>query len=210
MQRFTYLLLLIHQANYQPFHDAFDGVELGGGVLAEEVCHDGRLLVRMRWPLELLDETYRHHRLSFACATLDPEKGDAFTVLPSHILDALNNPFDRLVEQLVFFLKPNLDIERVRASQSMEASAVEVAGGERYIRRSAPVGSGETVARTCVQADVVDLGGPWLGHVPTNAGADGHPHTCTHMLDLSRDFVLDPPRRAQRALQRESALRTTS
>jgi hypothetical protein len=68
--------------------------------------------------------------------------------------------------------------------ESVEASAVKVVGGVRSVRRSAPFRSGDAAVRTCVQADVVDLGGPRLGDVPTNVGADGHPYACARILDL--------------------------
>ena len=45
------------------------------------------------------------------------------------------------------------------------------------------------MVRTCVQANVVDLGGPGLGNVPANAGGDGHPHACAR---ISKSFVQGP------------------
>ena len=48
------------------------------------------------------------------------------------------------------------------------------------------------VARTCVQAYDVDLGGPWLGDVPTNVGANGHSHVYAPMLDSSRGSQPEP------------------
>lgn len=41
------------------------------------------------------------------------------------------------------------------------------------------------VVRTRVQANVVDLGGPGPSDVPTDVGADGHPHARALVLNMN-------------------------
>jgi hypothetical protein len=102
--------------------------------LAKEVCYQRKLLViSERTSLELLDEAYSHHRLSFAWAPVNPKKGHVFVVLPSRILGVLNDPLGQSVEQLVFLFQAILDDQRIWALQSIEACPSGLVGVVRCV-----------------------------------------------------------------------------